>query len=295
MGVIKMSKDSRKTIVPFIILSYIIFVSIIVITGMLTPEGEQNEIVPLTGLPMSTHNLLVVLIWPLVMSITLVFIFPRVFVPLFLKIKQLIWKDYENGFIEFEPRVMTWRTFLRRMFFCFLLVMGLEASLAPFIDPFLFFTTSQEQELVSVGLASSPELVRYSMAYFGALAMLIVPFAVGLWSIGWGIKDSGLVHYKVPKSKERFQEIEPVHYRWVNWLGGYAGLSAIFFYSGALYAYLTVPGYWVEDMIWSFAFSLVLIVVMGPSYIAYWKLAPKFLLKEFEEVRRFSKSDIVKT
>jgi len=48
-------------------------------------------------------------------------------------------------------------------------------------------------------------------------------------------------------------------------------------------------------MIWSFAFSIVLIVVMGPSYIVYWKLAPKFLLKEFEEVRRFSKSDIIKT
>jgi len=122
-----------------------------------------------------------------------------------LKIKKLIWKDYENGFVEFEPRVMTWRTFLRRMVFCFLLVMGLEASLAPFIDPFLFFTASQELEFAEIGLAESPELVRYAMAYFGALAMLIVPFAVGLWSIGWGLKDSGLVHYKVPKSKDKFQ------------------------------------------------------------------------------------------
>ena len=181
------------------------------------------------------------------------------------------------------------------MFFGFLLVMGLEASLAPFIDPFLFFTVSQELEFAELGLAESPELVRYVMAYFGVLAMLIVPFAVGLWSIGWGLKDSGLVHYKVPKSNEKLQEIEPIHYRWVNWLGGYAGLSAIFFYASALYSYLTFPGYWLEDMIWSFAFSIVLIVVMGPSYIVYWKLAPKFHIKDFEEVRRFTKSDILKT
>ncbi len=289
-----MSKDSRKTIIPFIIFAYIIFVIIIVSTGMFTPEVESNEIVPLTGLPMPIHNLLVVLIWPLVMSIVLSLIFPRVFVPLFLKIKQLIWKDYENGFIKFEPRVMTWQTFLKRMVFCFLLVMGLEASLAPLIDPFLFFTASQEQELIEIGLAESPELVRYVMAYFGALAMIIVPLAVGLWSIGWTFHDSGIVHFKVPESNEKFQEIEPVHYRWVNWLGGYAGLSAIFFYTGALYAYLTVPSYWIGDMIWSFAFSIVLIVVMGPSYLAYWKLAPKFLSKGFKEVRRISKSDILK-
>ena len=179
-----MSKDSRKTIIPFIIIAYSVFVIIIVITGMFTPEGEANEIIPLTGLPMAIHNLLVILIWPLVMSFIMVIIFARIFVPLFLKIKQLLWKNYENAFIEFEPKTMTWRTFLKRMFLCFLLVMGLEASLAPLIDPFLFFTAGQEQEFVEVGLAASPELVRYAMAYFGALAMLIVPFAVGLWSIG---------------------------------------------------------------------------------------------------------------
>jgi len=290
-----MSNGSRKTIIPFIIIAYSVFVIIIVITGMFTPEGESNEIVPLTGLPMSIHNLLVVLIWPLVMSIVMAIIFPRVFVPLFLKVKQLLWKNYENGFIEFEPRVMTWRIFLKRMVFCFLLVMGLEASLAPLIDPFLFFTASQEQELVQVGLASSPELVRYSMAYFGVLAMLIVPFAVGLWSIGFTLHDLGLIHYKVPESKDKFQEIEPIHYRWNTWLGGYAGLSAIFFYAAALYSYLTVPGYWIEDMIWSFAFSIVLIVVMGPSYLVYWKLAPTFLSRGLNEVKRISKSDLIKT
>ncbi len=73
-----MSKDSRKTIIPFIIFAYIILVIIFVITGMFTPEGESTEIVPLTGLPMTIHNLLVVLIWPLVMSIVMVTIFPRV-------------------------------------------------------------------------------------------------------------------------------------------------------------------------------------------------------------------------
>ena len=41
--------------------------------------------------------------------------------------------------------------------------------------------------------------------------------------------------------------------------------------------------------------QIVLIVVMGPSYIVYWKLAPKFRIKDFEEVRRFTKSDILKT
>ena len=182
-----MSQDSRKTIIPFIVIGYSIFLYLIVISGMLNPSEESTEIVPLTGLPMQLHNFLVVFMWPLAMSIVTVIIFPRVFIPLFLKFKQLIWKDYENGFVEFEPRIMTWRTFLRRMFFGFLLVMCLEASLAPFIDPFLFFTVSQELEFAELGLAESPELVRYVMAYFGVLAMLIVPFAVGLWSIGWGL------------------------------------------------------------------------------------------------------------
>jgi hypothetical protein len=159
----------------------------------------------------------------------------------------------------------------------------------------LFFTASQDQEFVEIGLAFSSELLRYVMAYFGALAMLIVPFAVGLWSMGWILEDLGLIHYKIPESKDKFQEIEPIHYRWSTWLGGYAGLSAIFYYSGAVYAYLTFPGYWIEDMIWSLTFSIALIVVMGPSYLVYWKLAPTFLQKGLTEVKRISKSDIIKT
>ena len=290
-----MSKDSRKTIIPFVFFAYIVFIAISVITGVVTFEDQSYEIVPFTGLAQPVHNLLLVFIWPLVMSIIMVIIFPRIFVVLFLKIKQLLWKDYENAFIEFEPKILTWRKFLKRMFLGFLLVMGLEASLAPLIDPFLFFTASEEQELVEVGLAASPELVRYFMAYFGVLAMVLVPFAVGLWSIGWILEDSGLIHFNIPESKDKFQEVEPIHFRYNTYLGGFAGLSAIFYYAGAVYAYLTVVGYWAGDIYWSLTFSIVLIVVMGPSYIVYWKLAPKFLLKGLKEVKRISKSDILKT
>ena len=54
--------------------------------------------------------------------------------------------------------------------------------------------------------------VQYSSDGFLAVLLLLFPFSIGLWSIGWAMEDLGLIHYKLPEVDTPILfEIEPMH------------------------------------------------------------------------------------
>ncbi|MFX1475603.1 MAG: hypothetical protein ACFFCO_09060, partial [Promethearchaeota archaeon] len=148
----------------------------------------------------------------------------------------------------------------------------------------------------------------YAPNYFFGVFNLIAPICVGLWSVGWAFEDAGLIHYSLPKGGlEEYFEIEPVHYRYNTLLGGYAGLSAFFFYLGALLFYL-VPGsrgYYLNPdpnspgdlMVLFFMVTIAGLtpIMLVPAYLVYWLVGVNFLRKNLEESRGISEKEFRKS
>lgn len=137
--------------------------------------------------------------------------------------------------------------------------------------------------------------LQYTSEVFVGFYLIILPFVVGLWSVGWLYEDLGLMHYKLPdENKKSLFEIEPIHLKYNNILKGYAGISAIFYYIGLIVFYFSFPSSYSADYI----FPLIVIYctfAILPSYFIYWKILKKLFKKRLKwtQIKILKESDIL--
>ena len=107
----KMRSNTPKWTLTFIsILAYGIFIVIMFVNVI---SSDANERVPFTNLPQTLHLILLTMIWPIVGGFLAVVVFPRLLVPLYLKMKKISNKKYTNCVIYLE-RPITFKSVLKK-------------------------------------------------------------------------------------------------------------------------------------------------------------------------------------
>lgn len=255
--------------------------------------ASEDEIVPLTGLDMATHSI-VLLIIGIIGSILAVFIFPRIFSRLFLKVKSKIRWKYKDAYIEYTPRPLTLYKFAFRAIYLFLLELGFLVFILPFIDPSLFLSKAYGVEYYE-GKLGVPAI--YTVSVLMSLVFLTLPIVIGIWSVGWAMEDEGLMHYKFDDRPGReLYEIEPIHINYTNFLKGYAGISSILFLIQVAVIWASVTSeYRISDIIFTILMPAIIIVVAIPAYIIYSKFVANkdFLRVNLKKLKKLSESDVI--
>jgi len=253
-----------------------------------------QDVIPLFGLNTVTTYLILILVIGVIGSIVAIFVFPRIFCPLFLKIKAKLKPSYKNAFIDKTPKTRSKRKFIIRLIYIFLLELGLLSFILLIIDPDLFLTEDYNSAFYE-GLGVPPE---YTLNVVFLCSALILPLINGLWSVGWILEDSGLMHYKFKKRPgNELYEIEPVHTYYNGFLKGYAGISSIFFLISIVVAWMKVSEeFRIADIIWTLTIPAFGIFISIPAYILYTKyiLNKKFLRGSLKELKILKESEIFK-
>ncbi len=283
MSEIKRS-NSRNIIISLLIwvIVNILLYQLVVIEST---EHFEDSLVPIFGLPFRVHNFFLLYIWMTVFAMISILIFSRLLTPFFLKIKKMIWRKYEDAFVEVQVDPFNFKKFLKRATFVFLFTLGLSATLSVFnlVNPSVFVSNELAADIESQNIR-----LIYSMdGYFGII-MFLFPISIGAWSIGWSLEDAGLIHFNLPKGDSKLFDIEPIHLRYTNIIKGYAGFSAIMYYISAIVYYMTNHPDRLLNIIMLLIFGLLIIVLMIPSYLVYWKLNKRFLIKGLKEIERIT-------
>ncbi|MFO8018032.1 MAG: hypothetical protein R6U96_05310 [Promethearchaeia archaeon] len=263
-------------------------------------QGSKAEsIVPISGLKLQNHLLLFNVVIPNVLTLIFILLFPLIFVPLFLFVKNKIWFQYENTYIDLsEEDGMDLKKLAKRLIYVFLLTMGLSATFLNMglIHPEDFL--AEEQRVFWINQIGIDKPL-YIADIFQTIAYLALPVAVGLWSIGWALEDCGLMHYKLPESKEKMlYEIEPVYRKYQSIIKGYAGISAILYFVSAISYYIINQVGGLGGILQIIGGSFILVFIMVPGYFLYQILVNKILKKvtwkKMEEIRIITKNEIQK-
>jgi len=274
-----MDKKNKQRII-LLVFSVLWVISLIVnIEGGLSKRSTAESIVPISKLPLRDHLILIRTIWPNIATVICIILFPLIFVPLFMKLKNKVWFKYKNGYIDIPPDFFAPKKFVKRAIYVFLLTMGLSATIiaSGYITATDFLPPDERYYWVEVVGITNP---LYITDVFLEIAALIYPFAIGLWAIGWAIEDSGLMHYKLPEGKDKMlYEIEPVHLKYMNIIKGYAGISAVVYFIAFITFYLTheVPLHLATGAIT--IIPLFTLVTWLPAYLVYTVFLKKFLIK----------------
>ncbi len=276
---------------------------------LMWPTMDDTGIIPLFGLPAVTHRLLIYTICPVVLSMISILVFPRVFAPLYLRLKSIGGKKYKNAYIGRKINIMTPTRWIGRGIMVFLLSMGISSTLMEIgiLNPWAFIEPGRWAE----NAARYGVFIVYQMDVFFGAFCLVSFIVVGLWAIGWSFEDAGLIHYHLPENPmDEFFEVEPVHFRYKTWLTGYAGLSALFFYLGAVYFYVFIPHHLgsynpadpfdvlrsrVTELFFMFTASLLTPIMLAPAYILYWLVGVNFLRKGLEQTRGITEQEFRKS
>ena len=288
-----MEKKEKQISLILILIFLTYIITMFPFMVLLQSPEYANSIVPISGLPQSTHYALFIFIIPYLLALLLLLILPIIIVPLFSKGKKLIFRNFENGYIpiNLEEISIDFKQYVKRAIFVALLAIGLLATLAPIINLDLFVAERQMEYLNERGIP-----VQYSMDGFLAVLLLIFPFSLGLWAIGWAMEDLGLIHYRLPDEETpTLFEIEPMHLKYTQIIKGYAGISAIVYYIGILIWYVTNPGAGqITDIIFTFMTIFLWILLSFPYYFLYRTVLLnrlKFLRKGMPECRTITKSE----
>jgi len=254
---------------------------------------EDSEIVPITGLTESMQNIMLFSV-SILISLLFVYLFPRIFCPLFLKIKGIINKNYKNGYIETDLALTMKKKFISRSINCMLLTMGFMVLILEFLDPTQWLPGGQRgiDYYSPFGIP-----ITYVMPMIITALCLIFPVAVGLWSISWQFEDAGLMHYNISeKPQTPLFEIEPIHVNFSSYLKGFGGISSIFFILKVAIAWATVPGTEsrIDDVIASITLPVSIIILIIPAYFVYRKTCGKnaFVRKGISPIRKITENDL---
>ncbi len=270
-------------IAPILFFLYILAL-ILSLTFAFGQGSKAQSIVPITNLPLETHLLIFSVLWPNIASIVFIIIFPLIFVPLFIKIKNKIWFQYKNSYIDIPLELFNVKKFFLRAIFVFLLTMGLSATLisSGFIRVENFLTNEQKNYWVGEIGIDNP---LYIQDIFNNIAFLVYPIAIGILAIGWAIEDAGLIHHKLPSENVRtLYKIEPLHLEYKNIISGYAGITAIVYYVSFISYYFLTRLQDVSAIMGILIVTpLLLIFTMTPAYFIYSLITKKYLVKRFRK------------
>ncbi len=261
---------------------------------MIFGEKWSNKPVPITGLTQDINTIVFLLI-AILGSIITVIVFPKIFCPLFLKLKRLTKRRYKDAFVQTNPAILSKRKLLIRCIYIFLLELGLLAVLIPLTDPKSWLPGGTEAVAYYESLGVPPQ---YVMTILITFVCILLPIVNGIWSIGWALQDQGLIHYKFDDRPGRDMfEIEPIYLSFNSYLKGYAGISSIVFLIQVALAWASVtvePR--TEDIIFTFVLPLSGILMSLPAYFFYAKFTGSkvFLRKSLMEMKRLSEAEVIK-
>ena len=255
--------------------------------------ASSDDITPISGLSEVAHQVVFISLIPVLGSILSVLIFAKFLPKLFLKIKnKFIWK-FKDAYLDQPPAPFAKYIVIYRFIYIYLLTLGILAFIIPFVDPALFITPNNYKNYEMEGITP-----RCSMPNLFSLIGLILPIVIGLWSIGWAIQDSGLMHYRFDMRPGKMYEIEPVHVRYQSFLKGYAGISSILFLVQVVIFYYNVaqkaPGR-LADMTFLIMTPIMIPLMALPAYIFYAKLISKksFLRKGLPKIKILSEEIVL--
>ncbi|MBD3340324.1 MAG: hypothetical protein GF353_14515 [Candidatus Lokiarchaeota archaeon] len=157
--------------------------------------------------------------------------------------------------------------------------LGILVFILPFINPALFLS---EEFGVSYYEDESGVPAIYTNSVLISLISLTLPFVIGLWSIGWALEDSGLMHYKFDNRPGKpLYEIEPVYQNYSSYLRGYAGVSSVLFLVQVIITWASVT---VEPKISDGFFTILILALVIlfsiPAYVIYAKFVAKKIFSE---------------
>jgi hypothetical protein len=284
-----------------VVISIVVYVVYQILFGLFILTGIETEgTVPMfgfglgLGLPKGVHNWVNFVVWPVLGSIVCALLFPRLVAPLYMKIKTFR-KRYKNAYLSWEISSLNIQEVLIRGMLLLLLTIGLNATLieAGLLKPEFFITYEFWLDPTNL-LLSEP--LKYNLdAFFGAI-FLLCPIAVGIWSCAWAFEDASIIHYHFDnKQGEGFFEIEPLHFRYNALLGGYAGLSALFYYLGAINYYLFYTSEALLELFFLGIAGFMVTFVMIPAYLLYWWIGSKHLRKGLRESRGITEEEFNRT
>ena len=255
--------------------------------ALIDEQDGIYDIIPLLGLPAKYQGILFDTAFPQVFYFICIFIFPILFTPIFMKLKGVIMRKYENGYLNIEDDSIDLKKFFSRGIFSFLLTLGLLSTILNLniIDLTLYVP----EDYFSWG--GTVEGIKYKPEVYTQLFFTVAPFVVGIWSIGWIIEDAGLIHFNLPsRDSKLFFEIEPAHMKYNSILKGYAGISALIYYIETILNIVSETG--MENLLVSITLIISMIFSIGLSYLFYLKvtkpLATKILRKSLKEVDRIT-------
>jgi len=284
-------KLKEKLGTPFLVILIGYFILLPVLMARMILVDEEIGTVPLLGLPSNINNIVFDFLIPSIGSMITVVLFSRIFTPLFLKGKRAIYRRHKDAFIDVEPQILSLKKFIKRGIYIFLLTIGLLAFIVPLLEKqaYLFINDAVKSSYESEGLQ-----LNFVLPFVMAITGLVLPIVVGLWSIGWILEDSGLIHYSLKKRLDQLFEIEPIHLRYNSYLKGYSGISAIVFLVTLILYFSQFQGRTVDAVIVGFT-PLVAILNSIPAYFVYALSINKFnnLRKGLPEARKINEEELI--
>ena len=118
------------------------------LSQFITVGSTATGIVPFFGLNQKFHYLILYLVIPLVFSVLFAIVSPIVLTPLFMKLKNKIWYNYTNGYVELKDMGFDVKKFVKRLIYILLLTLGIQAIILDFTNLDLFVSPEQKQHLV---------------------------------------------------------------------------------------------------------------------------------------------------
>lgn len=291
-----MSQKKESTTI-FLIFVILYIATVITMLFFILSTQRSEEVVPFLGLPQTIHYLLVFFILPPILTIVTVIVFPRILSPLLFKSKKIIFRRYNDAYFDSKVEVFSVKKFIPRFIYVFLLNLGFLAILLPLMTREIaaIFNTP-----TNVGYYEDEGLdIRFALpTVFAITFVFVLPIVIGLWSVGWSLEDSGLIHYSgLEGQKERWDklfEIEPIHLRYNSFLKGYAGISSVVFLI-SLAIYFTGFEGRAEDAMMVILIPAFSMVYSVPSYLIYGITKGKFeyLRKDLPEAKRLTESELI--
>jgi len=282
-------KENLGTPFLVILIGYLVLLPVLMIRMIFV--DEQIGIVPLLGLASNINNIVFDFLIPSIGSMITVVLFSCIFTPLFLKGKRAIYIRHKDAFIDVEPQILSLKKFIKRGIYIFLLTIGLLAFIIPLLEnyAYLFINDATKSGYESEGLQ-----LNFVLPFVIAITGLVLPIVVGLWSIGWILEDSGLIHYSLKKRLDQLFEIEPIHLRYNSYLKGYSGISAIVFLVTLILYFSQFPGR-TSDAITIGLTPAIAIFNSIPAYLVYALSINKFnnLRKGLPEARKINEEELI--
>ena len=265
-------KSNKSKIALIMILGVIVILIPMLVFFVISTENN-SQLIPLFGLQMKYHLTLFGVVIPHILMIIFVMVFPLLLAPLFLGIKKIFMRKYENVYVKTESDSLDLGEFFKRGFKVFLLTITI---LSLVFDSDLLNLEQWVSE--STATNTPPELLMYNSEVSSQLIFLIEPIVIGILSIGWVIKDAGLMHYKLPSEESKgYFEIEPSYMRFNALIEGYSGISTVIFYV----RFIINGG--TRDLFFNLSMGIFVIFASGFAYYLYWKIIRPFMIKRLRK------------